>query len=253
MKAKSLCAVALATLFLGGSVVSAAPMDPMDTNGTVKVENGKIDTEDGLTDPEDPDKKLPVDELPDVIENPNTDMVPLEISHAPGLSFGTVKTATKEVTAFAAANSYTDADGAQKRGALLQFGDLRTDANGYTVSAQLKTQFTQGTNVLNGSTISFANPWSNTATGATGTTPDFVSNFELSLGETKPVATAKNLDKAGKGMWAVEYGSSDQVGDMTDTTDSSVQLAIPANTASSMAGGDYVAVIEWSISNVPGV
>lgn len=252
MKAKSLCAAALATLFLGGTVVSAAPMDPMSTNGNVTVENGKIDTEDGVTDPENPDKKLP--ELPGIVPNPNPDMGPLEISDAPALEFGTVKTATKEVTATAAANEWTDpVDGAQKRGAVLQFGDLRTDANGYTVSAKLATQFTQGTNVLTGSTITFANPWSNTSTGSTGTAPTFKDTFTLSLGDIETVASAKDLDKAGKGMWTVEYGSSDKVGDLADTTDKSVTLAIPANTASSMAGGDYTAVIEWSVSSTPGV
>lgn len=252
MKAKSLCAVTLATLFLGGTVVSAAPMDPMNTDGTVTVENGSITPDDGVTDPEDPDKKLP--DLPDVKPNPNEDMGPLEISHAPVLKFGTVKTATKEVTSTAAANSWTDeVTGAQKRGAVLQFGDLRTDANGYTVSAKLATQFTQGTNVLNGSTITFANPWSNTSAGSTGTTPTFVDTFKLSLGEAQTVASAKDVEKEGKGMWAVEYGSSDQVGDKADTTDKSVTLAIPANTASSMAGGDYTAIIEWSVSSTPGV
>jgi hypothetical protein len=51
-------------------------------------------------------------------------------------------------------------------------------------------------------------------------------------------------------MWTVEYGSSTNV-NATDTTANSVQLLIPANTASSMAGGDYVSDIEWSITAAP--
>ncbi|MGL4390895.1 MAG: WxL domain-containing protein, partial [Carnobacterium maltaromaticum] len=64
------------------------------------------------------------------------------------------------------------------------------------------------------------------------------------------VATAGNTDRDGKGMWTVEYGSSTNVSP-EDTTGKSVQLLIPASTASSMAGGDYQADIEWSITAAP--
>lgn len=249
MKAKTLCAAVLSTLILGGTVASAAPGDPMTTNGNVKVENGVIDPDGGVTDPEKPDEKLP--ELPDVKPNPNPDMGPLEISHAPVLQFGTVKTSTKEVSAFSAANKFKNiADEEQSRGAVLQFGDLRTDANGYTVNAKMTKQFTQGTNELTGSTITFTNPYSATAAGATGTTPDFEATVELAFNESALVATAEDADKSGKGMWTVEYGSSTNV-NAEDTTGKSVQLLIPANTASSMAGGDYVSDIEWSITAAP--
>ena len=108
MKAKTLCAAVLSTLILGGTVASAAPGDPMTTNGNVNVENGKVDPDGGVTDPEKPDEKLP--ELPEIIvPNPNPDMGPLEISHAPALQFGTVKTDTKEVSAFAAATKFKNA------------------------------------------------------------------------------------------------------------------------------------------------
>lgn len=248
MKAKTLCAALLSTLILGGTVASAAPNDPMTTNGHVTIENGSIDPGDGVTDPEKPEEKLP--ELPDVKPNPNPDMGPLEISHAPELQFGTVKTATKEVSAFAAANKFTNADGDQARGPLLQFGDLRTDANGYTVNAKMTKQFTQGTNELTGSTITFTNPYSATAAGSTGIAPTFESQVELTFNESALIGTATTADKSGKGMWTVEYGSSTNV-NATDTTENSVQLLIPANTASSMAGGDYVSDIEWSITAAP--
>lgn len=252
MKAKTLCAAVLSTLILGGTVASAAPGDPMTTNGNVNVENGKVDPDGGVTDPEKPDEKLP--ELPEIIvPNPNPDMGPLEISHAPALQFGTVKTSTKEVSAFAAANKFTDAAGEeQSRGALLQFGDLRTDANGYTVNAKMTKQFTQtaGTAELTGSTITFTNPYSATAVGSTGTTPGFEATVKLEFDQSALVATAGNADKAGKGMWTVEYGSSTNV-NAEDTTANSVKLLIPAYTASSMAGGDYQADIEWSITAAP--
>lgn len=249
MKAKTLCATALATLFLaGGTIAYAAPGDPMDTTGKVNVTDGKIETEDGVEDPE-KDGKLP--DIPDiVVPNPNPDMGPLEVAHAPALTFGNISTATKQVQSYAAATKFTDADGDQTRGPIVHFGDLRTTANGYTVNAKLKTQFTQGTNVLNGSTISFANPYSKVEKGATGVMPELHS-FTLSEGETETVATAdKTVEKSGKGMWTVEYGSSTLVG-AEDTTGESVQLTVPANTASSMAGGDYTAVIEWSILAAP--
>lgn len=251
MKAKTLCAAVLSTLILGGTVASAAPGDPHTTNGNVHVEDGWVDPTPGVTDPEKPDEKLP--ELPDVKPNPNPDMGPLEISHAPVLQFGRVQTATTEVSAFAAANKFKNAaDEEQSRGALLQFGDLRTNANGYTVNAKMTKQFTQtaGTAELTGSTITFTNPYSATAVGSTGTTPGFESTVKLEFNESALVATAGNADKAGKGMWTVEYGSSTNV-NAEDTTANSVELLIPAYTASSMAGGDYQADIEWSITAAP--
>lgn len=252
MKAKTLCAAVLSTLILGGTIASAAPGDPMTTNGNVNVENGKVDPDGGVTDPEKPDEKLP--ELPEIIvPNPNPDMGPLEISHAPALQFGTVKTSTKEVSAFAAATKFKNAaDEEQSRGPILQFGDLRTDANGYTVNAKMTKQFTQtaGTGELTGSTITFTNPYSATAADSTGTTPGFESTVKLEFGQSALVATAGNADKAGKGMWTVEYGSSKNV-NAEDTTANSVKLLIPAYTASSMAGGDYQADIEWSITAAP--
>ena len=252
MKAKTLCAAVLSTLILGGTIASAAPGDPMTTNGNVNVENGKVDPDGGVTDPEKPDEKLP--ELPEIIvPNPNPDMGPLEISHAPALQFGTVKTSTKEVSAFAAATKFKNAaDEEQSRGPILQFGDLRTDANGYTVNAKMTKQFTQtaGTGELTGSTITFTNPWSNTAGGSTGTTPGCDATVKFEFDQSALVATAGNADKAGKGMWTVEYGSSTNV-NAEDTTANSVKLLIPAYTASSMAGGDYQADIEWSITAAP--
>ena len=113
-------------------------------------------------------------------------------------------------------------------------------------------QFTQtaGTAELTGSTITFTNPYSATAVGSTGTTPGFESTVKLEFNESTLVATAGNADKAGKGMWTVEYGSSTNV-NAEDTTANSVKLLIPAYTASSMAGGDYQADIEWSITAAP--
>jgi len=253
MKTSTLCATVLGTLILGGTVVSAAPNDPMTTTGHVTVKEGKIDPDDGIIDPEKPDEKLP--DIPDVIPNPNKETGPLEISHAPRLQFGEIKTATKAVTTFAAPNKFTTKvdgkDVEQTRGPLIQFGDLRTDTNGYTVQAKMTQQFTQDKNELTGSTITFTNPYNATPKGSVGVAPKFEEKVELSYDKSALIATAdKGTDKSGKGMWALEYGSSKNVKD-EDTTGNSVQLLVPANTASSMAGGDYVANIEWSITKAP--
>jgi len=252
MKATTLCASVLSTLIIGGVTVSAAEtvVSSMTTNGHVTVENGVIDKDGGVTDPEDPTEKLPLPELPNVKPNPNDTMGPLEITHAPAFKFGTVKTSNKDVEAFAENNTFTTEKGEQKRGAILQFGDLRTDINGYTVKAKMDKQFTQaqGENELKGATITLTNPLAATSDGSTGLSPDFEPSVKL--GETSGsviLATADGTDKVGKGMWTVEYGSSTP----TDTTGTSVKLLIPANTASSMAGGEYIADIEWSISTEP--
>ena len=254
MKRKILCSTLLATVAFSGTAVSvgAASGDPMKTNGKVEVTDGVIDPGDGVTDPEKPEDKLP--NLPEIKPNPNPDMGPLEISHAPELDFGKVKTATKDVRAYAKANTFTDSTGAeQTRGPILQFGDLRTAQDGYEVSAKMTKQFTQttGTGELTGSTITLTNPYADTAANSTGTKPTFESTVTLEYNQSVKLASAdKTKAKEGKGMWAVEYGSSKNVA-TDDTTANSVELLIPANTASSMAGGNYLADIEWSIKAAP--
>ena len=253
MKATTVCASVLSTLILGGMVVSAAespstPNESLTTHGHVEVKTGNIDPEGGLIDPEKPDETIPEGEIPDVKPNPNPNMGPLEITHAPELQFGEVKTSNNDVTKHAEANEYGD----ETRGAILQFGDLRTEAYGYTVTATMTQQFIQDTNELKGATITFTNPHAATKEGATGARPTIEDSFELVKGEAATVATADKANlKEGKGMWVVEYGSSANVGEGGDTTGESVQLTIPANTASSMAGGTYVSDIEWSITAAP--
>lgn len=252
MKATTVCASVLSTLILGGMVVSAAespstPNESLITHGHVEVKTGNIDPDGGLIDPEKPGETIPEGEIPDVKPNPNPNMGPLEITHAPELQFGEVETSNKDVTKYAEANEYGD----ETRGAILQFGDLRTEAYGYTVTATMTQQFIQDTNELKGATITFTNPHAATKEGATGVRPTIEDSFELVKGEAATVATADKANlKEGKGMWVVEYGSSTNVGE-GDTTGESVQLTIPANTASSMAGGTYVSDIEWAITAAP--
>lgn len=253
MKATTVCASVLSTLILGGMVVSAAespstPNESLTTHGHVEVKTGNIKPDGGVIDPEEPGVTIPDTDLPNVTPNPNENMGPLEITHAPKLEFGVVETSNKDVRKYAEANNLADG---KKRGAILQFGDLRTDASGYTVTATMTKQFTKDGNELKGATIAFTNPHATTKKDATGEKPTFANKFELVEGEAATVATAdEGNPKEGKGMWVVEYGSSKNVGS-EDTTEKSVQLTIPANTASSMASGNYVSDIEWAISAIP--
>ncbi|MBP1040043.1 WxL domain-containing protein [Vagococcus sp. BWB3-3] len=264
MKLRSLCALTLVTVLgtsLVGSVTASAAADTLGSAGKVKVEEGTIKPTDPTIDPEDKDKVLPDQPLINV----NPDAGSLVVSRTTDLDFGSIASSVSDVVQPAIPVPLKDGEGKDvTRGALVQFGDIRSGGlYGYTVTAELTQQFTYGTNVLTGSEISYSNGILVTPSANTNTVPGtFQTGFKLAKDSAtgngaQDIVTADKTLKEGKGQYTIEFGQSDQydpaqgTGGTKDTAKDAIKLTVPASTASSMAetsGTDtYNAEITWKI------
>lgn len=265
MKTKSLCAVALATLFLGGNIVNAVAGDStgnlnLNSKGTVNVIEGDTEgpgDQGKVVDPEEEGYLEPEDEN-DLIVNPNPGNIKLEA--VTPLKFGDIKNSTAKIEAFAEAIDWNKAGTKVKRGAMVEFADVRTEAYGYTVTATLSEQFTNGTTTLTGSTIDFSNGVIRPEDGNTNVPAEITqAAFQLELGTKQTVATADEAKQAGRGRYVLEFGQSADYdankpgaapGGVKDTADKSVKLTVPQSVSSNMTKGTYSAKVLWAIENV---
>ncbi|OTN88810.1 hypothetical protein A5819_001302 [Enterococcus sp. 7E2_DIV0204] len=263
MKARSICAMTLATI-LGGAILGstnvayAAPTE-LNSTGKVIVEEGKSGGDDQKTiDPEKPDNELPLPDPTSPDENTNPDTGSLVIEKTTNLDFGTIKTSANDVTSLAKPMSFES--GAKTRGAYVQWSDVRAGGTyGYTITAQMTSQFkdTTGTNVLTGSTIDFTNGIIETSSSNTNTAPSSVqTGFQLTeaANDAKTIVTASKDKKEGKGRYIMEFGQSkDSTLGVAGTDANSVKLTVPATTASNMAATNYTATVTWKITAAPTV
>lgn len=283
MKFRSLCASALVgvmALSLVGGVASDAAVK---SAGSVTVgDGGEINPDTDTRDPE--DIKTP-------IVDPSTDPTKPEIT--PGTSGSAIIVAVsnmyfaninagigdqvsyarpvklKEGVLNAAGNKLEEKPGATEleRGAYAQFGDIRTDKDGYTITAEFTKQFTKSTGEeLAGTVLDYAhgivNGDDDSLSGTTNAEkaahyPTLKgTSMKLSVGggaETIVTATGKQ----GKGLWAVEFGqSNDFAGNVVHTgtkgtAGQGVKLTVPAATSSNMVKGDYAAEVTWSLVVAP--
>lgn len=273
MKKITLSSFALVTVLAIGAVTPVAVFaedgknDPeaaksLGSTGTVEVQQGE--TGGGKpTDPEDPNVELP-EEPEDVNTNPNTG--PISIEKTTNLNFGLVKTSANVVKQFASPVVYDlpvkDKPGETvkaNRGHFVQWADVRAGGvYGYTVTAELAQPFTgkDVENVLKSAQINFSNGLMNTQADNDNThptTPGGAFTIAEGAGAGKNAVTVVTADKAkkeGKGRYTMSFGKSN-VDPEKDTTGKSVQLEIPAKTASSMAIDTYTAKITWKIVVAP--
>lgn len=255
MKTRSLCATALVAIFGVSTLaapVFAAPTE-LNSTGKVTVEEGTAGGQDqGTVDPENPDKTLPNPDPTSPGENTNTDTGSLVIEKTTDLDFGTIKTSANDIKSYA--KPMTFEEGAKTRGAYVQWADVRAGGTyGYEITAQLTKQFTDSTNqnVLAGATIDFANGLAVAQKDNTNLIPSNVlTAFSLSedANDAKSIVTASKDNKEGKGRYIMEFGQSNSE---TPTDTNSIQLTVPAATASNMAATDYTATVTWKITAAP--
>ncbi|MGX7263144.1 WxL domain-containing protein [Enterococcus crotali] len=262
MKLRSLCTAALVAGVLvastGGAAQAFAAPGELDSTGTVTVDEGGTNGKDKTPDPEKPDEKLP--EHPEIPTNP--DAGALIIDQVSNLSFGNISTDSKEIKKYAAAIDLSKATpaGTGTRGAIVGWTDVRGGATvGYTVTAELTQQFTgSATNAttLANSTITYSNGMAVPDGANKNTVPSNVLNgFELAYqGGAKTVVTADKANKEGKGTYVLEFGQSADYKPGTGapagapgTDAKSVELTVPATTASNMVLDTYTAKVTWKI------
>ncbi|MBP1047987.1 WxL domain-containing protein [Enterococcus sp. BWM-S5] len=244
MKLKTLCAAALVTV-IGASLVpvGAYAQTDLDSKGTVEVGAGIIDPTDpdSIVDPEDPDGPGIDPNTPGV--TPNPDIKDKGIIAVSDLDFGTI--AIGKTTANAKAIELIGGKAGETRGNIVSFGDVTGEYTGYTISAELTSQFSNGTAALDGSTITYTNPL--LATSGTGSITAAPSASVTLSTENGPQNFVKAANGEGSGLWTLEFGQSAAYTGAAGTDSESVTLEIPTSVASSMAKATYVATVTWTM------
>ncbi|MDA9472549.1 WxL domain-containing protein [Enterococcus sp. 5H] len=250
MKLTKLCTLALVATIGAttvGSVAASADEKSLGSTGTVTVTGGTIDPEEPGTvvDPENPDGPGIDPETPGV--TPNPDIGSKGIIAVSDLNFGSIKVG--QTSANAAAIALVDDAGTptgKTRGNIVSFGDVTGNPVGYKITANLSSQFTNGTTTLDAATIKYTNPLlSTTGTGKIATAVP--GSVTLSSGiESEPFISAAAGE--GSGLWTLSFGqSTDYTGASAGTDASSVALDIPVSVASGMTVGSYTATVTWTM------
>lgn len=168
---------------------------------------------------------------------------------------GTVDPVTEELT-----GPYTE----KAVGNYVQFGDVRTNKNGFTLSAELTNQFatSDGTEIKNASIV-YTNAVLTHADGAAPVNSDIALNpNKLELTEDGgsvnfvTLAAEDSTTAKGKGIFSLEFGQTSEYGDeytvqgvaAKGTEANSVFLNIPAASAANLKVADYTADITWTLT-----
>lgn len=274
MKFSSKCATALVALMAVSTVGGTFAFADEATEARTLVGEGKVtvgeaeDTEkdkdkDKSEDPEEKDDKGNPDET-----TVNPKKGPIKIERLSLLDFDKIETSSQKITQYAKPTLFTkDNQGneikpAKERGALVQFADVRSDVYGYTITAAMTQQFTNGAKKLDASEITFNNAMIKAGTGNENLAPSTVTpSFTLKEdAEAKTVLVADKAKEEGKGRYVLEYGQSDSYNEATEgagkggtagTAKTAVALDIPGKTAANMAKGNYAAKITWNVVVAP--
>lgn len=252
--------IATLGLALCSTTVLAAPGE-LISDGKVEVTEGTAGgTEENPKDPEDPEKEVEPKEP--IIVNP--DKGSLVIQAVTALDFEKIETGVSKINKTAKEVTVNQVEGEKEvnRGHFVQWTDIRSSDNfGYTLKAELTKQFTNesaegASNTLDGSSITYSNGMMNSLANFEYWGNLDKPTFELTEEGSVNVVTADGKDKVGKGEYFVEFGQSDDWnsedhpsgnGGVAGTAKDSVELTVPAATASTMATGDYVAEITWTL------
>lgn len=272
MKTRRLCATtliaALAMSLISGTTANAATGvvgGSLDSKGTVTIKQGEAGGGEDTKDPEDPAKPIKPD--PGEVTT-NDDTGTLIIQAVSNLQFGDIETGTTAKTSYAKEVDAKDEDDAAiKRGAYVQWSDLRDTARSYSLSAAMTKQFTKtsSTETLAGSTIDYTNGIMNSEQPlALWPETGMLTSFQLTEdGASKKVVSTGTVGTGaltGKGEYFVEYGQSagwapaSHLGankGVADTANKAVQLTIPQATVATMTTGNYEAVVTWTLSVEP--
>lgn len=264
----------LAVSTVGGKVAFADLGKELDSTGTVEVGDA-TDTGDKGKLTLDPETKGYLEQPGDKEMVIQTVTGPVKIERVPNLNFGKIEPQANDIVQNAKDFGYKKNTAAKdqpanyvdvRRGAIIQFADVRNAKDGYKVMAQMTQQFTSGANKLDGATVTFGNGILKIEDSNENKAPKLLKTDDLVLAQGKDSATpgaavevvnADQAAKEGKGRYAIEYGQSETFNKddefagkgngVAKTATESVKLAVPNKTASNMAKGSYEAKITWSI------
>lgn len=175
---------------------------------------------------------------------------PMRLSLLTAFDFGTIKISgnTEVYDAQLPTPNFTTG-GEQERPNFVQVTDNRGNNAGWSLTAKISKQFTNGTSTLTGSKLSLNNAWAEAqAPDLAAYTPTVSQGVVLTTDASSLIATAP-LNK-GMGTWNILYGTLNPAEQATKgDARKSVTLEIPGTV--SKTEGAYTAEIDWTLNNTP--
>lgn len=174
----------------------------------------------------------------------------LRLSLLTAFDFGDIKISgnTKNYTAKLPTPNFVGV-GEKARPNFAQVTDNRGNNAGWSLTAKISQQFTNGASVLTGSTITLNNGWAQAQSADNTKAPTVATkDVVLSTGADQQIADAKA--DHGVGTWNILYGTlaeADKAAKGDAAT--SVYLTIPGSVQK--IEGKYTAKVEWTLKNTP--
>ncbi|WP_314208593.1 WxL domain-containing protein [Vagococcus salmoninarum] len=262
-------AVLLSALVLGVTAPAAfAAEEALSIPGKATIQYTENDESDdkgtgNVTDPENPDKKVEVDE--DNGSNNNDKKGTLRVDFLSNLKFGETKITTSAGEYYATPTVATtvNSDGSEgvkvDRGNFINVTDQRADGTpkGWKLSAEVTKAFSNGTVALDGAELTYTLPYVSSTQKAVNF-PTAVPTATLSATSGSTLMATADAGK-GWGAYSIEYGrpSLDADGKVVEdgsgvtpaTMAEAVKLNVPANTPLDITSA-YVAEITWTIAEL---
>ncbi len=126
---------------------------------------------------------------------------------------------------------------------------------GWEVRAELTQQFTSGSSILKGATLTYSNPVVTSADNVSGTIDGINAETGVVLEYKDGGGASEKMFSADKdkgfGKYFVQYGREAGFGNVTEddkTSDESIKLTVPANTP--LSESTYNAKITWTIAEL---
>jgi len=242
---KKLVAFALAATMLFGNAIgaSAANQGGTTTENKITFQSGGGSDVTPPADPEKPDITISPD--PDK-EKPTGNIGELRLDVVPVFDFGTQDITTTAKSYFAILP--VDAVSREKVPYYVQVTDVRGTGAGWSLTAKMTSQFSDGTNLLAGAKIDLSNITSKAQTGSTAPSGLFEGTLEYDEVNDSTVKIATAAVNEGMGVTTIRFGDTARNGD-TPTADESVKLTIPASTQ--VYANTYKATIKWTLGATP--
>lgn len=253
---KKVVAFALAATMILGSTIgvfaaepSAEDMDWDVTDNKITFTTGGGDEGTTTRDPED-------EEGGEITLEPGDDKIiptgnngSLRLDVVPQFDFGSAQITVGDKAYFAELPKAYIGEGttAEEIPYFAQVTDVRGTGAGWSLNAQMTTEFVNGTHKLDGAQIELMNVAANADPGTTAPSTLYsnVLYYDAAGSSVKIASAAAN---EGMGVSEVRFGDTTRFGEEM-TADESVELTIPADTQ--IYVGTYTATIKWTLGATP--
>lgn len=252
----TLSAIAVLSLTVGTTLVTAAPVNNYDSNGAVEFTPNLDPT--SPVDPLDPDPENPVTPIdPTKPDGKPTDGTqgPLSIDFASSLDFGLNKISNKDQTYYARAQKFSG--GTTDKPNYVQVSDNRGSNAGWNLTVKQVGQFTATTptvnDVLKNAAITLTSP--TVKSNSTAEAPTANDTIEL-VPDGPAVLVMSAAVETGAGTWDNSWGTVEEVtekdadnNDVKANVTKAVTLFVPGSTLKDAV--KYQTKLTWELADVP--